>query len=398
VKTRKRTRLIVLCTAAGAALVVASSALAWTVTMTAQTSLKRTYSWDIEKSVSQEAVTLKAGETANVTYAVTVTPTGPVDSDWAVSGKVTMSEEVFPQPDPAPVVNTVSVTILPDELAAPVACVPSPFPVDLDTNSLVCDYWAPLPDASGPRDAWMRATQVNGNARSVHTAFDFSNPTVSLVDESVTVTDTMGGTLGTVNAADGPKTFTYTKTVGPYTAAQCGQHTVDNTASFLTNDSGATGSADADVDVTVVCLPPPPGCTHTIGYWKTHAGFGPQADVVTPLLPIWLGTAAGAKSINVLTAAKAVSLLKMEGSNGVKAASNGINKLYAQLLGAKLSGADGADSSVIAGVIAAADAFLAGNDSSSWSGLTKAQQDTVNGWMSSLDDYNNGLVGVAHCG
>ena len=53
---------------------------------------------------------------------------------------------------------------------------------------------------------------------------------------------------------------------------------------------------------------------------------------------------------------------------------------------------------MIAGVIAAADAFLAGNDSSSWSGLTKAQQATVNGWMTSLDNYNNGLVGVAHCG
>ena len=89
VKNRKRTRLIVLCVAAGAALLVASSALAWTVTMTAQTSLKRTYSWKIEKSVSQEAVTLKAGETANVTYAVTVTPTGSVDSNWAVSGRVT---------------------------------------------------------------------------------------------------------------------------------------------------------------------------------------------------------------------------------------------------------------------------------------------------------------------
>ena len=119
--------------------------------------------------------------------------------------------------------------------------------------------------------------------------------------------------------------------------------------------------------------PPPPadGCTHTIGYWKTHAGFGPQADVVTALLPIWLGTAGGAKSVNVMTAAKSTSLLKMEGSNGVKAASNGINKLYAQLLGAKLSGADGADGSVIAGVIAAADAFLANNNSLSWSSLSQ---------------------------
>ena len=60
--------------------------------MTAQTSLKRTYSWKIEKSVSQAAVTLAAGETADVTYSVTVTPTGSVDSDWAVSGHVTMQE------------------------------------------------------------------------------------------------------------------------------------------------------------------------------------------------------------------------------------------------------------------------------------------------------------------
>ena len=75
--------------------------------------------------------------------------------------------------------------------------------------------------------------QVNGNFRNVHTAFDFSNATVNLVDESVTVTDSMGGTLGTVNAADGPKTFTYTKTIGPYAAAECGQKTVDNTATFL---------------------------------------------------------------------------------------------------------------------------------------------------------------------
>ena len=108
-KRRKMTKLLVLCTVAGVALLVASSALAWTVTMTAQTSLKRTYSWKIEKTVSKTAVTLKAGETADVTYTVTATPTGSVDSDWAVSGHVSMAEEVFPQPDPAPVVNTVNV-------------------------------------------------------------------------------------------------------------------------------------------------------------------------------------------------------------------------------------------------------------------------------------------------
>jgi hypothetical protein len=141
----------------------------------------------------------------------------------------------------------------------------------------------------------------------------------------------------------------------------------------------------------------PLGARTRLGTGKTHAGFGPQADVVTALLPLWLGTAGGAKSISVTTASKAVSLLEFGGSNGVKAASNGINKLYAQLLGAKLSGADGASASSIGGVVAAADAFVATHDSLSWNSLSKAEQATVNGWMSTLDNYNNGLVGPSHC-
>ena len=73
---------------------------------------------------------------------------------------------------------------------------------------------------------------------------------------------------------------------------------MDNTASFLTNDTGATGSAGASVDVDGHrASRRANGCTRTIGYWKTHAGFGPQADVVTPLLPILLGSAGGAKTL-----------------------------------------------------------------------------------------------------
>ena len=126
--------------------------------------------------------------------------------------------------------------------------------------------------------------------------------------------------------------------------------------------------------MTVPCEPPANGCTRTIGYWKTHAGFGPQADAVTPLLPILLGSAGGAKTLNVTTAAFAVQLLEMKGSNNVSAASNGINKLYAQLLGTKLNGASGADITAVSATIAAADAFLATNNSLSWSGLSNAQQ------------------------
>ena len=206
------------------------------------------------------------------------------------------------------------------------------------------------------------------------------------------------GALGTVNAADGPKTFTYTKTVGPTPRLSAVEHKVDNTASFLTNDSGATGSADAgrrrDGD-----LPAPSARLHA------HDRLLEDARRLRPAGRRRDGAAADlawhrrwGEEHQRPDCGEAVSLLDKEGSNGVADSSNGINKLYAQLLGAKLSGADGADGSVVASVIAAADAFLAGNNSSNWGGLTKAQQATVNGWMTSLDNYNNGLVGVAHCG
>lgn len=135
------------------------------------------------------------------------------------------------------------------------------------------------------------------------------------------------------------------------------------------------------------------GCTHTIGYWKTHAGFtGNNPDVVSQYLPINLGTGGGAKTVAITTAAEAVAALSFYGD-----ASNGINKLYGQLLGAKLSIADGADGSAIAAVIAAADAFLANNNAGDWAGLTKAQKQMVLGWVEQLDGYNNGVIGPGHC-
>ena len=110
-----------------------------------------------------------------------------------------------------------------------------------------------------------------------------------------------------------------------------------------------------------------------------------------------LGTAGGAKTQVVNSAAKAVQFLEMRGSNNIKDASNGINKLYAQLLAAKLNIASGANGSAVAATIAAADAFLATNDSLSWASLSKSAQQSVLGWMTTLDKYNNGLIGPLHC-
>ncbi|MEW6050724.1 MAG: SdrD B-like domain-containing protein [Candidatus Zixiibacteriota bacterium] len=181
---------------------------------------------------------------------------------------------------------------------------------------------------------------------------------------------------------------------------------------FSPQDQGANDAVDSDADVTTgrtICttleggetdltwdagMYRAIGCDHTIGYWKTHAGFGPQADVVTPLLPIWLGTAGGASSIHVTNAATAVAILDQ---HTYGEPSNGITKLYAQLLGAKLSIASGADGSAVASTIAAADAFLASFDWNAWGSLSHSLKNSVNTWQTALDNYNNGLIGPGHC-
>lgn len=167
---------------------------------------------------------------------------------------------------------------------------------------------------------------------------------------------------------------------------------ISNTATLTEKDSGQTRTASTTVQVyTGPCAA---GCTLTIGYWKTHAGFtGRNPDRVTPLLPLWLGTADGAKSIQVTTAAQAVNILSMNRGHP----SNGITKLYAQLLAAKLNIASGADGSAVASVISAADSFLAMYDHTAWASLSKAQQKMVLGWMTTLDYYNNGYIGPGHC-
>lgn len=183
---------------------------------------------------------------------------------------------------------------------------------------------------------------------------------------------------------------------------------------FTNRDQGVNDAVDSDADVVTgraICTNliggetdltwdagiyrrPQTGCTRTIGYWKTHAGFGPQRDRVTPKLPIWLGTAGGAKSVQVTTALQAVQIFECSTTGGED---NGIAKLMRQLLGAKLNIASGASNGDVASVIAASDAFLAMYNWMDWGSLTAEQQEMVLDWHSALDDYNNGYTGPGHC-
>jgi hypothetical protein len=389
-KRVKRLALVAVLGAIGALMLTAAPALSASFDVAAHTSLDRTYSWTIHKVAHTTSVTLSPGGSFVESYDVTVTPT-ITDSNWKVQDGIHYAADAPFTP------VSVSAVINPGAISATVGDAPDGAGRCADefgtsVTDIYCGYSASLPNGS-PRAVTATIGLQGGGSVSTTTNFDFTNPTfvTEFGSKCVIVTDSLQGVLGTTCAADGPKTFSYTRTITAPT--HCGDFDVVNTAS-LNDDAVHPSSSTATVHVSVPCAT---GCTLTIGFWKNHAGFGPQADVVTPLLPKLLGSSGGAKTQNVTTAAKAVQFLSFNGSNNVFAASNGINKLYAQLLAAKLNIASGASSSSIASVISAADAFLANNDSLSWAGLSKASQQTVLGWMTSLDNYNNGLNGPRHC-
>jgi hypothetical protein len=66
------------------------------------------------------------------------------------------------------------------------------------------------------------------------------------------------------------------------------------------------------------------------------------------------------------------------------------------MLAAKLNIASGADAAV-ADAVAAADAFLAEHSWDDWASLTSVDQQMVLSWMTTFDEFNNGLAGPEHC-
>jgi hypothetical protein len=142
---------------------------------------------------------------------------------------------------------------------------------------------------------------------------------------------------------------------------------------------GGTSGSRSDYSLNAAGTPTTQGqnCTYTQGYWKTH----PSA---WPVLSLTLGSV-------TYTQAQLLAIL------GQPTGGNGLVSLAKQLIAAKLNIQNGADGSVIAGAIVAADAIIGGLvvppvgggflNPSSTSALTQA-----------LDDWNNGITGPGHCG
>ena len=366
----------------------ATTAWALSVSKTAVTHYDRDFDWTVIKSGDATAE-ICHGQTKPIAYNLDV-HRATIDSNHGVDGTIVVFN---PAPIPAPVAS-VSDQLSPGGTVA-VNCGVS-FPYALAPNSsLVCSYATALGDA-GQRTNTGRAALSNGSVFEGSAAVVFGAPD-HVSDGSITIADSVTCPAGFTCSAAGPFTFTDSGSVNfeinvTNDTALCNSYfDVQNTATWSDDGSARASGPVATSVYTCQCSQ---GCTLTIGYWKTHAGFtGRNPDNVTQYLPQWLGTPFAPSSVQITTAAQAVQALSME----LGTSSNGITKLYAQLLAAKLNIARGASGADVAATIGQADAYLATHGFSAWATVSKAEKTKILTWMTLLDAFNNGDLGPGHC-
>ena len=249
------------------------------VSKTADGTFDRDWDWSIGKTGDQTALELAVGQSFLVNYSVTVTAT-KTDSGYEVTGTISVHN---PHPSASMDVDVA------DQIGTTAAVIDCGSGADDTTLTVAhgatgtCDYvvdFGPTQPAATTNTATVTFNSIDFTATD-----GFGWAVDQETDECITVTDSPYGALGTVCAGDSPRTFTYSMFVGPYEA--CGTYEYRNTASFVTNDTAATGSSSWTVDINIPCG----GCTLTQGYWKTHSLFGPApSDDAWALLDALQGT------------------------------------------------------------------------------------------------------------
>jgi hypothetical protein len=360
-----------------------------TVTKDADTSFDRTWEWSIEKVGDQTELTLSVGQQFLVNYDVTVDAVN-IDSAFAVSGSITVTNN---HPSMAAKLTGVADLVSPD-IAATVDCPALVVPAG---GSLDCSYSADLPDAASRTNTATATLQnYDYDKDGVGTAdgttdfsgdadVTFGNPT-NEYDECIDVSDTNVGFLGTVCADATPVTFSYSLYVGLY--PECGYYEVPNTASFITNDTSATGEDDWIVYIDVPCEC---GCTLTPGYWKTHSDYGPA-----PYDETW-AILGGPDTLFFLSGQSYYEVLWTAPQGG-----NAYYILAHAYIAAELNFLNGASSTdEVDDAFAAAKALFetySPDDVGAAKGKTgKELRAQFIDLATILDDYNNGLIGPGHC-
>jgi hypothetical protein len=141
--------------------------------------------------------------------------------------------------------------------------------------------------------------------------------------------------------------------------------------------------------------PPPKNCTNTTFFWWAHSGDTKHGDETAALLPIPIGTPGGYKSFVVTTPEQAHDVLSLTYNGGSHL--NGISKLMATLLAAKLNVARGASAYAIQHAMNEADQILAATSPAHWHKMSFGEKFKVTILIAKLELYNIGLIGPGNC-
>jgi hypothetical protein len=341
----------------------------------------RSWEWMIDKDGDQTDLTLAVGQVFTVNYTVVVTAT-PTDDDFEVKGTITV---VNPNPDDEMVVA------LSDVLSdGTVATITPDAECDFDVTDLTvpaggtatCDYEAEPPN--GNSDTNTATATLNGVEFDATDNYEFEIDVET--DACIDVVDDQYGVLGQVCAGDldGDNSYTFDEYPIDISYEECGEYTFVNVASFETNDTATTGSDDHTVVVNVPC---DEGCTLTQGYWKTHSEYGPAPyDETWALLPD------GADTIFYLSGQTWYKVF------WTPPAGNPYYNLAHQYMAAYLNTLNGASTTpAVDAALAAAEDLFETYTPAQVAGLNNKQKKVFIQLASTLDKYNNGLIGPGHC-
>jgi hypothetical protein len=278
-----------------------------------------------------------------------------------------------------------------DPVTAVVDCGEITFPYSLASGgTLTCTYSAALGDGTtrlNTATATLQNYDYTGEtpAKDGTTDFsgtadvDFSDADVTESDKCVTISDPLlnGGTAQQVCAGETRSwTIEYSATIGPY--EECGEYEFPNTASLATDDS-VIKTSSWNVDVIVPC----PGCTLTIGYWKTHSPYFKDGAMEDPAWDLLAATGHDTAAIyQVLTTAPKGDPYYI---------------LAHQYIGATLNVLSGASLTGSAKTAYDQATALLHNPAYGPGTVPKGQKAIWLALASTLDQYNNGYIGPGHC-
>jgi hypothetical protein len=228
----------------------------------------RTYEWSIDKSADKSTILGQGGTNTTVNYTVKVDQTGVTDSNWQVTGKITVSN---PNPDAA--IAGVDIT---DSISNGGSCsvtngtnvsVPASSSIE---RSYTCTYGSkPSYTATNTATAtWSKATYSTPNGSDDGTA-PITFGVGTRANQNITVTDTFNGgsptTLFTLTAEDttpyASRTQTYPRSLAiPWDVCR-----------DYANTARITETGQTDSWTVNVCGSKRTGA-RTIGFWQNKNG------------------------------------------------------------------------------------------------------------------------------